>query len=171
VTKTPVVLSPITRRRIARELKLQKHQLLLFSKIEYDELTPFFPSNNRRIKKQYTNIVLFTGIANNYPLQDHLKQFCSELTVLSFPDHYIYKQKDIDRILKVYDDIFSKNKILVTTEKDAMRLSDCKKAFLFEEVPFYYVPIRTKFHNGDEEALNKAVLDFISSSKRYAKEV
>lgn len=169
VTKTPVVLSPITRRRITRELNLKKNQLLLFSKIAYDKLTPYFPNYTKRLKKQYSHIVLFTGIANNYPLQDHLKQFCTELTVLSFPDHYAYQQKDIDHILKTYDDVFSKNKIVVTTEKDAMRLQDCKKIFLFEEVPFYYVPIRTVFHNGDGKLLSKACMEFLNNAKRHTK--
>ncbi len=171
VTKTPVVLSPITRRRIAKELKLRKNQLLLFSKIAYDKLTPYFENYKKRLKKQYSHIVLFTGIANNYPLQDHLKQFCTELTVLSFSDHHIYNQKDIDNILKTYADVFSQNKILVTTEKDVMRLQDCKKVYLFEEVPFYYVPIRTVFHNGDGKLLSKACSDFLSNSKRRTKEI
>ncbi|MDA3907283.1 MAG: tetraacyldisaccharide 4'-kinase [Bacteroidales bacterium] len=169
VTKTPVVLSPISRRRIIRELKLMKHQILLFSKIEYDKLTPYFSTNNKRIKKHYSNIILFTGIANNYPLQDHLHQFCSELTVISFPDHHIYKQKDIFRILKTYDDIFGKNKILVTSEKDIMRLRDCSKFFLFEELSFYYVPIRTVLQNSDGELLSKSVENFLTNNKRLIK--
>lgn len=171
VTKTPVVLSPITRRRIARDLKLKKDQLLLFSKISYDKLTPYFEDYKKRLKKQYSHIVLFTGIANNYPLQDHLKQFCSELTVLSYSDHHIYNQKDIDKIIKSYNDIFTKNKILVTTEKDVMRLRDCKKVFLFAELPFYYVPIRTVFHNRDGEILSKSVLSFLSNSKRRTRDL
>ena len=53
VTKTPVVLSPITRRRISRELKLKKNQLLLFSKIQYGELQPFSKSGAKVLKKRY----------------------------------------------------------------------------------------------------------------------
>lgn len=162
VTKTPVVLSPITRRRIANELKIKKHQQLLFSKISYDGLKPYFENQKARIKKRYTHIVLFTGIANNYPLQDYLKQMCSDITVLSFPDHHIYNQKDISRILKVYNEVFSKNKILVTTEKDMMRLSDCKRIYLFEEIPFYYAPIRVQFQNGDGKVLSEALASYMS---------
>lgn len=169
VTKTPIVLSPITRRRIENELKLKKHQLLLFSKIEYDNLTPYDEIDGMPFKKRYSRIVLFTGIANNYPLQDHLKQRCSELTVLSFPDHHVYTQKDVDQIIKTYNDIFSRNKILVTTEKDVMRIRSNEKAYLFNEIPFYYIPIRTVFHNGDGELFSKAIVKFLSSSKRAKK--
>lgn len=73
VTKTPIVLSPITRRRIEGELKLKEHQLLLFSKITYGNFTSFNKIEGTDLKKHYSHILLFTGIANNYPLQDHLR--------------------------------------------------------------------------------------------------
>lgn len=171
VTKTPIVLSPITRRRITAELKLQKRQLLLFSKISYDKLLPYFDNNKKRLKKHYSHIVLFSGIANNYPLQDHLQQFCTDLTTLSFSDHHEYKPKDIDKILEAYNNVFSQNKILVTTEKDIMRLKSCELTSLFEGIPFYYIPIRTVFHNGDGELLSKASLSFLSNFKHSVKEI
>lgn len=170
VTKAPVVLSPITRRRVEGELNLTKNQILLFSKIESEVLTPVFPSNKWKLKKHYSHIVLFSGIANNYPLQYHLRQFCSDLTVLTFPDHHIFSEKDIYRILKAYDDILGKNKIVVTTEKDVMRLIDCNRVYLIKEIPLFYIPIRAKFHNGDEEILKKKVNSYIASSKRHTKE-
>ena len=170
VTKTPIVLSPITRRRIEGELNLEKSQTLLFSKIESERLTPVFPSNKWKLKTHYSHIVLFTGIADNYPLQYHLRQFCSDLTVLTFHDHHIFNEKDIYRVLKVYDDIFSKNKIIVTTEKDVMRLIDCSRINLIKELPLFYVPIRTKFNKGDEEILIKKVKSYIASSKRHNKQ-
>ncbi|HAG16782.1 MAG TPA: tetraacyldisaccharide 4'-kinase [Bacteroidales bacterium] len=161
VTKTPAVLSPITRRRISQALKLKNKQLLLFSKIDYGLLTPFSNLNSNPLKKQYSHILLFTGIANNYPLQDHLRQFSSDLSVLTFSDHHDYTENDIRQILKAFEDIFSKNKILVTTEKDAMRLKAQQSHSAFKEIPFYYVPIFTAFHNGDQEKFSKAIKGYI----------
>jgi len=171
VTKTPITLSPITRRRIAGELHLKKHQLLLFSKIEYGDLIPYSFFNLGRLKKRYANIILFTGIANNYPLQDHLRQICSELTVLTFSDHHHFNQKDVVEILKAYNNIFGKNKILVTTEKDIMRLKDFDKMYLFNEIPLLYIPIHTVFHNGDGDLLADKIKSYLSNSKRLIKEV
>lgn len=165
VTKTPSVLSPITRRRIKDELKIKKNQRLLFSKITYDDFTPYFSTHTQKLKTHYAHIILFTGIANNYPLQDHLKHFCTDLTVISFADHHNYTQKDLDHILHTYNEIFSKNKILVTTEKDIMRLRDCKKTYLFENIPFYYVPIRIIFHNGDGKVLSRTIEKYLLSSQ------
>lgn len=171
VTKTPIILSPLTRRRITTELRLKKQQLLLFSKIEYDKLTPCFSKKTHQLKKHYAHIVLFSGIANNYPFQDYLRQFCSELTVLPYLDHHNYTEKDIYHILHTFNDLYSRNKILVTTEKDIMRLHDSNKVYLFEELPFYYVPIRTVFQNSDGDILNNKIEDFLSNPKRRIKEI
>lgn len=169
VTKTPVVLSPITRSRIEGELNLTKNQILLFSKVVSKVLTPVFPSNKWNLKKHYSNIVLFSGIANNYPLQEYLRQFCSDLTVLTFPDHHVYSEKDIYRILKAYEDIFSKNKIVVTTEKDVMRLIDCNRVSLIKGIPFFYVPISITFHDVDEKILKRKVENYLAMSERHSK--
>lgn len=153
ITKTPVVLSPITRRRFEDELKLKDHQKLLFSKIEYDGFV-CFNHNNKLIKSpNVSTIILFAGIANSYPLQDYLKKYCNELIVLSFADHHNYSQKDIELIHKTYTDVFGKNKIMVTTEKDAQRLATTKHKELLKSCPLYYIPIHVTFHNGDETIL------------------
>ena len=39
-----------------------------------------------------------------------------------FPDHHVYSEKDIERIAGAYHRMYGKNKVIVTTEKDAMRL-------------------------------------------------
>jgi len=153
ITKTPVVLSPITRRRFEDELKLKKNQKLLFSKIEYDGFVSFNQGNKLRTNPTVSTILLFAGIANSYPLQDYLKRFCNELIVLSFADHRNYSKKDLDRIFNSYNDVFSKNKMIVTTEKDAQRLSTSEHKDILKSCPLFYIPIHIAFHNGDEKIL------------------
>jgi len=157
VTKTPVVLSPITRRRINDEMKVKSYQKLLFSKIEYDGFIEW--KTNVHIKKQpqVSTVILFTGIANSYPLQDYLKRCCNELIVITFPDHHDFKEKDIQLILKTYEDEFTSNKILVTTEKDIQRLNVSPNHDLLAELPLYYVPIHIAFHHNDELELMNSI--------------
>lgn len=157
VTKTPVVLSPFTKRRLESEMKIKPYQKLLFSKIVYDGFIDMKTNKLIENLKRVSTIVLFTGIANSYPLQDYLKKFCNELLVLTFPDHHDYSEKDINIILKTYQDQFTQNKILVTTEKDAQRLCVSPEKEALFQLPIYYVPIHIAFHNGDEEILKQAV--------------
>lgn len=169
VTKTPAILSPITRRRISEELSLKKTQLLLFSRINYGKLCPVFNSNKIQPKDHYTHIIVFTGIANNYPMVDYLRQMCSNITVLSFFDHHQFTEKDIDKILGAFEDVYSRNKVLVTSEKDMMRFKMCDKRHLFEDLPLYYLPIKVNFHNGDGEIFSKRIFSYISGFKHQAK--
>jgi len=157
VTKTPVVMSPITRRRIKEEMKLKPYQKLLFSRIKYDGFVSCKTHEVSTTPPKASCIILFTGIANSYPLQDYLKQFCNELVVLDFPDHHNFREKDIQLILKTFDDQFTKNKVLMTTEKDVQRLNVSPKKELLKDLPIYYVPIHISFHHNDQDNLKSSI--------------
>lgn len=111
---------------------------------------------------------MFSGIANSYPFQEHLKTLCSELIVLEFPDHHKYTKKDLDNIIKTCKDIFSTNKIIITTEKDAMRLIKSDHIEYMEDYPVYYIPIRVSFQDKDGQLFDNQVLEYVekSSGKR-----
>ncbi len=153
VTKTPVVLSPITRRRFIDELHLEPYQKLLFSKIKYEGFVCWQSGQVLDHTPNVSTIVLFAGIANSYPLQEYLQRLCTDLVVLSFPDHHEYKESDCQLIKKTYEEQFTSNKMIVTTEKDAQRLLVCDAKNLLEDLPVYYVPIQVVFHQNDEQEL------------------
>ncbi len=157
ITKTPVVLSPITRREISDELNLKSYQKLLFSKIEYDGFISWEDHVLYKKAPEASTIILFTGIANSYPLQDYLKRNCSELINLSFPDHHNFTEKDIQHIYKTFEDQFTSNKILVTTEKDIQRLDVSPHRKILKVLPVFYVPIHISFHHDDEENLHSSI--------------
>ncbi|MCD4774302.1 MAG: tetraacyldisaccharide 4'-kinase [Bacteroidales bacterium] len=168
VTKTYSVLSPLTRRRITKLIKPKPHQTLLFSYIKYNslQLVPGLDYNLQTKKRKFNTILMFTGIANSYPLQQHLKNFCSELIVIEFHDHHKYTQKDTEKINKTYSEIFSKNKAIVTTEKDSMRLYKTELIKNFVDLPLYFVPIEMIFHNDDKSKFEKIVLNYVKENKK-----
>jgi tetraacyldisaccharide 4'-kinase len=161
VTKSGKVLSPITRRNITGQLHLKPHQKLFFSFITYDDLQPLPGINCPPPAECYSSLLVFSGIANTYPFKYYLKRFCTTLESIEFPDHHSYSQKDIRTIKGVFDDMFTKNKAIVTTEKDAMRLQHPSILKHLEGMPIYYLPIKIAFHNGDGEKFNGEVKDFI----------
>jgi tetraacyldisaccharide 4'-kinase len=169
VTKTRKVFSPITRQRLIDTLKPLPHQHLYLSYIRYGQITSIH--NDKCIVKKgraINTICMFAGIANPYPLEDHLKSQCIELVSIVFPDHHRYTPKDILRIKKTWDDIYTRNKLLVTTEKDFMRLKDPKVWNLIVNLPIHYVPIEIVFHNGDMESFERQILDYVEKSKPNA---
>jgi tetraacyldisaccharide 4'-kinase len=167
VTKTRKVYSPITKQRLIDSLKPLPNQKLYLSYIKYGELTPILKKECAHKKTRVVNtIFMFAGIANPYPLEDHLKSQCNELISLTFPDHHRYTAKDIDKIKQTWEDIFTRNKLLVTTEKDFMRLKNPDIWDLVVNLPIHYVPIEIDFHDGDKQAFDRQILDYVKKNKR-----
>ena len=166
VTKSHKVLSPITRTRITDILKPEPHQSLYFSYLEYGEFEPLFDEYKQTIPKKIRTIILFSGIANSYPLQEHLQQLGDELHVIDFPDHHVYRKKDIEKVIKKYEDAFTKKKIIVTTEKDAMRLMNSPYISTLQNLPVYYKPVRVKLHKPDDERFENQILTYVKENKR-----
>lgn len=166
ITKTPKVFSPITRRRLLFEIQPKPHQNLFFTFIKYGTMLPFKGALSTTLQPSYSTILLISGIANPYPLQDHLKQSCSELITLKYTDHHQYDVKDLEHITETFNNIFTKNKIIVTTEKDAMRLRKADLAPLIKNLPVFYIPIEIEFHNQDKQKFDKLVKSYISKEKK-----
>jgi tetraacyldisaccharide 4'-kinase len=166
VTKTSKVLSPITRQSIKEEIKPKAHQKLLYSYIDYGPFLPikgidFVPDG----RKRYNTIMIVAGIANTYPLEFHLKSFCDEIKLLRFPDHHAYDQNDIVKIMETYDGIITQNKIIVTTEKDLMRISRPEFINNLQHYPVCYIQIEIVFHKDDKPIFDKHILDYVRAIK------
>jgi tetraacyldisaccharide 4'-kinase len=91
-----------------------------------------------------------------------LRYYCRELVTIDFPDHYEYGKRDVEKIMRLYDDQFTRNKMIITTEKDAMRLINSPYLRLLKDLPLYYLPIEVKLHGQDEAKFNKQILDYVT---------
>jgi tetraacyldisaccharide 4'-kinase len=161
VTKTPGVLSPITRRRITSIIKPRIHQQLLFSYISYGRPVPLYQESEELLKERYNTILLFSGVANSYPLQEHLQSMCHELHVVDFMDHHKYTLQDLEKIKSSFDNMFTRNKAIFTTEKDAMRLDKSALRDVIKHLPVFYIPIKFKFHNGDNIIFDDQIREYV----------
>ncbi len=167
VTKCAKVLSPITRQRVNDELKPQIHQQLFFTYIEHGDFKAipgikFIPEK----KKKYVTILLVAGIANSYPLEFYLKNHCIDLEIIKFPDHHQYNKKDIIGIVEAFDSILSQNKMIVTTEKDIMRLLPPEFIKMLKHYPICYVPIEIKFHKEDKIKFDNQIIQYVKENSR-----
>lgn len=163
VTKTFPVFSPITRRRITKIINPKQHQKLFFSYIRNADFIPVPGVKARLDKKRISTILLFSGIANSYPFQEYLRGFCSELIVMDFHDHHKYTTKDIEKIKESYKNIYSRNKIIITTEKDAMRIIKTNLIHQISDLPVFYSPIEVKFHMDGDTEFNKQILNYVEN--------
>ena len=165
VTKTPKIFSPITRRRIIEELKPANHQQIYFTYIKYVDPVPVFDTPNLTFPAKATNILLFTGIANDYPLREHLERMCSELVVMKFADHHQFVVRDIEAILQKFHDLPTQKKIMVTTEKDVMRLKTPELSSYLKNLPLFCVPMEIDFHGTDKVKFDNEILRYVEKNQ------
>tara|TARA_R110000787_G_scaffold55942_4_gene128847 strand:- start:20561 stop:21586 length:1026 start_codon:yes stop_codon:yes gene_type:complete len=147
VTKCPINLSEDKQQEITRKLKASSNQHVFFSSIEYHPKTGGKQQISLDALSEY-EIVLVTGIANPTSLLDFLKEKECKLYHLNFSDHHNFTPQELVKIQKKFDELNSDKKIVLTTEKDYMRLSD-KIANLS------YIEIETQFLGGKKVFDNK----------------
>ncbi|MGO4905744.1 tetraacyldisaccharide 4'-kinase [Flavobacterium sp. W20_MBD1_R3] len=153
VTKCPYDLSPDEQDDIKKRLKVAENQELYFTFIAYEE---FIYGENQKINvneiKAATKL-LVAGIAKPEPFFTYLKN--SNDAFLSFPDHHNFTDKDILEIKNS-----AQNNIIITTEKDYMRL----KGSLPNE-QLFYLPIKSTFISASEN-FDKTIIDYVGTSTR-----
>lgn len=166
VTKTNRVLSPITRQRVLELLQKEKHQKVYFSYFDYEQFVPFPGNDEFEIPDTISKIVLFTGIVNASPLEEYLRFQTNSLEVINFPDHHVYTRRDLQKIRHTFENSFEKKKIIVTTEKDTMRLINSPYLGELSYLPLFYVPVTVKMHGTDKINFDKQILDYVNRNFR-----
>jgi len=169
ITKMPERITPVELRNIIKDVNPKAHQQVFFSYIKYGEL---YSINNPAHKMDTLNelfrfrIISFAGIANATPMVNYLKEYASEVRHLPFEDHHEYSVKDLEDIERYYDSFEGGNKILVTTEKDLMRLRNHSVVKIAERMNIFVLPIEVTFKDKEEE-FNQEILKYVRANRIY----
>jgi tetraacyldisaccharide 4'-kinase len=158
VTKCPPDLSLAEKNQLIREIKPDARQHIFFSAISYGNpyqlitRMPWSPDKT-------TEVLLVTGIANPGPLKKHLEEKFNGYDELAFSDHHIFTIDDLNYILRRFNQIQSPGKIMLTTEKDAVRL---QKFYLqLRDLPVFVMPIQPVFLFKEENQITSLITTFI----------
>ena len=164
VTKSPNVITPYHRKDIESSLRPLPHQKVFYSYIEYQGFQAFSRASLETDIKEVKTVLLFSGIANTYSLEDHLNRKYNTIAKLQFNDHHNYTEKDIDLIIEKYNSLIGKNKAIVTTEKDAMRLINSSLINKFDDIPLFTIPIKIKFHKEEGNCFNDVIMNYVKNN-------
>lgn len=165
VTKCPEELPPLEYRLVTKRLDLMPFQKLYFSRYIYGHLTPVFPDDDPYNVSlsgltERDGVFLIAGIANPRSFVRYFKNYPFKVKVAHFRDHRDFTREDIQLIKDRFRSLTGERKIIVTTEKDAVRLmynpyfpSELKKLI-------YYLPITVRMEPGIDGG------DFIGDLKK-----
>jgi len=146
VTKCSKTMLDEEKSMITSKLKLKDDQQVFFSYVDY--ASNVVSKNDELELTTLPKFTLVTGIANAKPLVDFLKEKELQFDHLEYSDHYNFKATDID--------FLASKSLIITTEKDFVRLSDYNSL----KSKLYYLPIEIVIDKALE--FNTAVSNYIN---------
>jgi tetraacyldisaccharide 4'-kinase len=159
VTKCPADISQEKKQRIIRQLKPTATQKIFFTTIEYGTPYHIFNHDDEWHLTPRDEVLLVCGIANPRPLKEYLLEKSHTYYQQDYSDHHIFSIDDLNEIKDIFNDINAKDKLILTTEKDAVRLTKFTEEL--KTLPMYVLPIRHRFLFEEGEQFNELVTDFI----------
>ncbi len=163
ITKCPPGMTEEEKKKIRALIPVKD---VLFSTISYAVPRLLSDDEEHLFPVPLSGILMLSGIANNKPLKAYLGSQTRQLSSLEFPDHHDYTIADIDKLMAGFESMSEKNNIIVTSEKDAMRLKPPEIVKLISKLPVYYVPIHIEFSNDDRERFHQIIIRYVDENKR-----
>lgn len=163
VSKSPENITPTDRQAFIEELKPLPHQTLLFSFLQYGTPYPLLPhskhpyiqATNQHLLSSQTAVLLLCGIARTDTIEQYLKKQYTHIKTIFYPDHHRYTKQNLQEIHKKFEEINNKQKIIITTEKDATKLYLLEQEILTLQLPIYCLPINVYFDENDTQLLKQ----------------
>lgn len=171
VTKCPDDIKPIDINIITKRLELYPYQKLFFSRFRYGMLKPLFPekTNSRKVLSSLMgdeHVLLVTGIASPASLVKEAESFTSHVKLLAFPDHHDFTPKDLQLIKTQFMQLEEWKRLIITTEKDAARLSNHPALDEALKPHIYVLPIEIEFLQDQQYIFNQNIVGYVRAYSR-----
>ncbi len=165
VTKCPPDMTAHQRREMLIEIDPYHRQRVYFSRYRYGTPYELMRPEVRRPLDLETDALLISAIANTDYLLAHLGTALHSAHTLEFEDHHYFEEEDLRNLVKRFEALPSRNKIILTTEKDATRLELHQDFFWKNNLPVFVLPIEVEFCDEDEAAFQEDVKQFLTDFK------
>lgn len=161
VSKCPPEITEEEKAQMIKEINPQKHQNIYFSYYQYGYPYNFYnPKQLIKLDKEL-DVILISAIANTSYLLAYLDNEVLDIHHMNYEDHHLFSDLDIEYINTVFKNRDSKRKLILTTEKDAMRLDLHRKKLGELNLPIYVLPMQVQFHGEDQERFDADIKEFL----------
>lgn len=146
VTKCPADISETAQKEITKKLHPKTNQQVFFTAISYDTR---LKGDSKLDLSELADfqILLLTGIANPKPLTDYLKSKKLNFKHLKYPDHHHFSLNELGEINSAYESLSATNKIILTTEKDYVRIFGKLKNLHYLSIKTTFIARKNEFDN------------------------
>ena len=165
VTKCPTNLSIIEKEEIIEKLNPEPEQHVFFTAIAYDTPYHIYNPSDQWVLTMRDEVLLVCGIANPLPLKNYIHENTHTYYQISYSDHHIFSIEDLNEIKEKFNQINSKSKLILTTEKDAVRL--VKYTEELNDIPLYVLPIKPQFLFGEQGKFDALVINNVAQFYKH----
>ncbi len=165
VTKCPEKLTPEERQAMTVEINPLPHQKLFFSTYRHGNPYFFFQSEYQTQLQPDWQVLLVCGLARTNFLVEYLENKVDTVSLLGYEDHHYYGPEDMEQIKTYFDRLDSKQKLILTTEKDAVRLEAHRDFILKHKLPLFILPVQVEFLDGDGPLFNETIKEYLLNYK------
>jgi len=157
VSKCPKEMQVAAKDKMLTKLQALPHQKVFFSYYAYGNPYYIFNSKYRGKLSTQVDILLICAIARKEYLLDYLEDKVNSIVLMAFEDHHYFKKHDIGSLKATYDRMKSDKKVIITTEKDAMRLELHREYLTEHQLPIFALPVEVKFHFDEGKTFDDSV--------------
>jgi len=164
VTKCGFEISEEERAIVVDEINPMPYQSIYFSYYNYSTPYNIFNPQDQYVLDEETDVLLISAIANTDYLIQHLENETAYIKTLEFEDHHFFDHADISTLLRTYNNM-DEGAVILTTEKDAMRLELHKAHFIEKNIRIYAIPVDVQFHFEEGKKFDAEIVDYLLSFK------
>ncbi|MFN3530677.1 MAG: tetraacyldisaccharide 4'-kinase [Bacteroidia bacterium] len=164
-TKAPARVNVYDKKYVYTKVGAAAHQQVIFSHIRYGEAV-FLEAFDEQPLSKKMQVLLVTGIANAQPLTDMLDQKGISFMHMNFADHQRYKDRQLKRIKAAFEELPGDNKVVITTEKDFVKLREHAGWFEEQQIPLAYLPIEIGFDEHDRAIFIDKIEEYVKQYQR-----
>jgi tetraacyldisaccharide 4'-kinase len=167
VTKCPDPLAAEEVERIRKAVTRKTDQQVFFSRYRYGNPYKMYGAGERILLHRDLAVLLVVAIAGTEYLLEYVDSKCDDVRMLEYNDHHPFSNFDIGDIERHYNLMADgKQRIILTTEKDAMRLDEHRALLQKLDLPMYILPVAVQLVGDDAGGFDLAVKDWLLNFKR-----
>lgn len=165
VTKCPISLSFDERNALESRIKSVSDKPIFFAYESYKSLRPLSAGSEEISLADLPqfSVVLFSGLADPSNLEKWAKENTQTAEHIAFNDHHWFSENDLERIKSVFEKLNAEKRLILTTEKDAIRITKLLQNKKFADLPIYAIQHEMSFFEEDQVPFEKKINDFIGS--------
>ena len=149
VTKCPDTITEEQMTEMRTAIQRYKQLPVHFTRYTYLQPRPLFADQPMQSIPAQSAVTLLTGIAGNWQLKAYLNKQYSQIMAMAFADHHYFTASDLQRIAAQTQD-----GIIITTEKDAMRLMEVRESIDALQLAIFVQPVAVECISNEQALLH-----------------